>query len=175
MDKCHQSCPGSLQTPLLESVIAVEKFWGRYLYFLIILRHCNRLPSIKRTSINSVCFALVQGGFAKCYEMTDLSTSKVYAAKIVPHARVSKPHQREKVRMRLLARWCSIRFGDWLLIDCLTALIHLFSSFCVSDSHRLTKRLNFTEDFTIKILFISIIILKTKTTYIFFWNTAVEE
>lgn len=38
-----------------------------------------------------------QGGFAKCYEMTDLSTSKVYAAKIIPHARVSKPHQREKV------------------------------------------------------------------------------
>uniref|UniRef100_A0A8C5DY34 Serine/threonine-protein kinase PLK3 n=1 Tax=Gouania willdenowi TaxID=441366 RepID=A0A8C5DY34_GOUWI len=35
--------------------------------------------------------------FAKCYEMTDLSTSKVYAAKIIPHARVSKPHQREKI------------------------------------------------------------------------------
>lgn len=29
--------------------------------------------------------------------MTDLSTSRVYAAKIIPHARVSKPHQREKV------------------------------------------------------------------------------
>ncbi|XP_063051067.1 serine/threonine-protein kinase PLK2b [Engraulis encrasicolus] len=40
---------------------------------------------------------LGKGGFAKCYEMTDLSTSKVYAAKIVPHARVSKPHQREKI------------------------------------------------------------------------------
>lgn len=43
--KCHQSCPGSLQTLLLGNVIAVEKFWGRYLYFLIILRHYNRLPS----------------------------------------------------------------------------------------------------------------------------------
>lgn len=32
--------------------------------------------------------------------MTDLSTSKVYAAKIIPHARVSKPHQREKVNAR---------------------------------------------------------------------------
>lgn len=42
-----------------------------------------------------------QGGFAKCYEMTDLSTSKVYAAKIIPHARVSKPHQREKVSAQL--------------------------------------------------------------------------
>uniref|UniRef100_A0A3Q3MNH0 Serine/threonine-protein kinase PLK n=1 Tax=Labrus bergylta TaxID=56723 RepID=A0A3Q3MNH0_9LABR len=40
---------------------------------------------------------LGKGGFAKCYEMTDLSTSKVYAAKIIPHSRVSKPHQREKI------------------------------------------------------------------------------
>lgn len=38
-----------------------------------------------------------QGGFAKCYELTDLSTGKVFAAKIIPHARVAKPHQREKV------------------------------------------------------------------------------
>ncbi|XP_062310465.1 serine/threonine-protein kinase PLK2b [Osmerus eperlanus] len=40
---------------------------------------------------------LGKGGFAKCYEMTDLSTSKVYAAKIIPHTRVSKTHQREKI------------------------------------------------------------------------------
>lgn len=38
-----------------------------------------------------------QGGFAKCYELTDLAAGKVYAAKIIPHARVAKPHQREKV------------------------------------------------------------------------------
>lgn len=38
-----------------------------------------------------------QGGFAKCYELTDLSAGKVFAAKIIPHARVAKPHQREKV------------------------------------------------------------------------------
>lgn len=40
----------------------------------------------------------MQGGFAKCYEMTDLTNNKVYAAKIIPHSRVAKPHQREKVR-----------------------------------------------------------------------------
>ncbi|KAM6965299.1 serine/threonine-protein kinase PLK2b [Aplochiton taeniatus] len=40
---------------------------------------------------------LGKGGFAKCHEMTDLSTSKVYAAKIIPHTRVSKPYQREKI------------------------------------------------------------------------------
>ncbi|MEQ2209258.1 hypothetical protein XENOCAPTIV_027463 [Xenoophorus captivus] len=44
------------------------------------------------------CYCRGKGGFAKCYEMTDLSTGKVYAAKIIPHARVSKPHQREKAR-----------------------------------------------------------------------------
>uniref|UniRef100_A0A671MPR8 Serine/threonine-protein kinase PLK3 n=1 Tax=Sinocyclocheilus anshuiensis TaxID=1608454 RepID=A0A671MPR8_9TELE len=41
--------------------------------------------------------SLSQGGFAKCYEFTDLSTGKMYAAKIIPHTRVSKPHQREKI------------------------------------------------------------------------------
>uniref|UniRef100_A0A8C2G1T8 Serine/threonine-protein kinase PLK n=1 Tax=Cyprinus carpio TaxID=7962 RepID=A0A8C2G1T8_CYPCA len=40
---------------------------------------------------------LGKGGFAKCYEFTDLSTGKMYAAKIIPHTRVSKPHQREKI------------------------------------------------------------------------------
>ncbi|KAI1900144.1 hypothetical protein AGOR_G00046990 [Albula goreensis] len=40
---------------------------------------------------------LGKGGFAKCYELTDLATGKVYAAKIIPHTRVSKPHQREKI------------------------------------------------------------------------------
>lgn len=44
-------------------------------------------------------FVSSQGGFAKCYEMTDLTNNKVYAAKIIPHSRVAKPHQREKVGM----------------------------------------------------------------------------
>lgn len=108
--------------------------------------------------------------------MTDLSTSKVYAAKIVPHARVSKPHQREKVRMRLFATWCMQCLVWWpvacRLFDCSHPPVFIsYSPF----PHRLTKKLNFIEDFIIKILFISIIILKTKTTYTFFWNTVVEE
>nr|XP_033786758.1 serine/threonine-protein kinase PLK2 [Geotrypetes seraphini] len=40
---------------------------------------------------------LGKGGFAKCYEMTDLTNNKVYAVKIIPHSRVAKPHQREKI------------------------------------------------------------------------------
>ncbi|KAL2099933.1 hypothetical protein ACEWY4_004327 [Coilia grayii] len=40
---------------------------------------------------------LGKGGFAKCYEFSDLASGKVYAAKIIPHTRVSKPHQRAKI------------------------------------------------------------------------------
>uniref|UniRef100_A0A8C9X7J7 Serine/threonine-protein kinase PLK3 n=1 Tax=Sander lucioperca TaxID=283035 RepID=A0A8C9X7J7_SANLU len=38
-----------------------------------------------------------QGGFARCYEMTDLSSNKMYAVKVIPQSRVSKPHQRDKI------------------------------------------------------------------------------
>ncbi|KAM9474782.1 serine/threonine-protein kinase PLK2b [Clarias gariepinus] len=44
---------------------------------------------------------LGKGGFAKCYELTDLAAGKVYAAKIIPHARVAKPHQREKINREI--------------------------------------------------------------------------
>uniref|UniRef100_A0A8C7N771 Serine/threonine-protein kinase PLK2 n=1 Tax=Oncorhynchus kisutch TaxID=8019 RepID=A0A8C7N771_ONCKI len=64
--------------------------------------HCySKACTLKRNLVNVLINMIVlfsfQGGFAKCYEMTDLSTSKVYAAKIIPHTRVSKPHQREKI------------------------------------------------------------------------------
>uniref|UniRef100_A0A8B9S876 Serine/threonine-protein kinase PLK3 n=1 Tax=Apteryx owenii TaxID=8824 RepID=A0A8B9S876_APTOW len=39
----------------------------------------------------------LRGGFARCYEMTDLSSNKTYAVKVIPHSRVAKPHQREKI------------------------------------------------------------------------------
>lgn len=53
--------------------------------------------------------------------MTDLSTSKVYAAKIIPHARVSKPHQREKVKAR-----------SSLLVPAARSHFHSKSQFCDS-------------------------------------------
>ncbi|KAM9324620.1 serine/threonine-protein kinase PLK3 [Gastrophryne carolinensis] len=40
---------------------------------------------------------LGKGGFARCYEMTDVITNKSYAVKVIPHSRVAKPHQREKI------------------------------------------------------------------------------
>jgi len=39
----------------------------------------------------------LQGGFAKCYELTDAVTKQVFAGKIVPKTLLVKPHQREKV------------------------------------------------------------------------------
>ncbi|XP_069498450.1 serine/threonine-protein kinase PLK3 [Ambystoma mexicanum] len=40
---------------------------------------------------------LGKGGFARCYEMTDVTSNKTYAVKVIPHSRVAKPHQREKI------------------------------------------------------------------------------
>nr|XP_046192867.1 serine/threonine-protein kinase PLK1-like isoform X1 [Oncorhynchus gorbuscha]XP_046193513.1 serine/threonine-protein kinase PLK1-like isoform X1 [Oncorhynchus gorbuscha] len=40
---------------------------------------------------------LGKGGFAKCYEITDLETREVFAGKVVPKAMIVKPHQRDKM------------------------------------------------------------------------------
>lgn len=40
---------------------------------------------------------LGKGGFAKCYEITDLETQQVFAGKIVPKSLILKQHQREKM------------------------------------------------------------------------------
>uniref|UniRef100_UPI00398ED7F9 serine/threonine-protein kinase PLK3 n=1 Tax=Pristiophorus japonicus TaxID=55135 RepID=UPI00398ED7F9 len=40
---------------------------------------------------------LGKGGFARCYEMTDLSSNRIYAVKVIPHSRVSKSHQKDKI------------------------------------------------------------------------------
>ncbi|KAM4594486.1 serine/threonine-protein kinase PLK1 [Fundulus diaphanus] len=40
---------------------------------------------------------LGKGGFAKCYEITDVETKQVFAGKIVPKALILKQHQREKM------------------------------------------------------------------------------
>ncbi|XP_061536345.1 serine/threonine-protein kinase PLK1 [Phycodurus eques] len=40
---------------------------------------------------------LGKGGFAKCYEITDVESQQVFAGKIVPKTLITKPHQREKM------------------------------------------------------------------------------
>ncbi|XP_042907236.1 serine/threonine-protein kinase PLK1 [Parasteatoda tepidariorum] len=40
---------------------------------------------------------LGKGGFARVHELTDLTTNQVYACKIIPKSRLTKPHQKEKI------------------------------------------------------------------------------
>ncbi|XP_055062008.1 serine/threonine-protein kinase PLK1 isoform X2 [Misgurnus anguillicaudatus] len=40
---------------------------------------------------------LGKGGFAKCYEITDMNTKEVFAGKVVPKSMLLKPHQKEKM------------------------------------------------------------------------------
>lgn len=40
---------------------------------------------------------LLQGGFAKCYELVDVDTNEIFAGKIVPKSMLTKPHQKDKV------------------------------------------------------------------------------
>jgi len=44
-----------------------------------------------------IALVALQGGFAKCYELTDTVSKQVFAGKIVPKSLLVKPHQREKV------------------------------------------------------------------------------
>lgn len=43
-----------------------------------------------------------QGGFARCYELLDLNSNKIYAGKIIAKTRIAKPHQRQKVGINKL-------------------------------------------------------------------------
>ncbi|XP_069065781.1 serine/threonine-protein kinase PLK1 [Pleurodeles waltl] len=44
---------------------------------------------------------LGKGGFAKCFEITDMETEEVLAGKIVPKSLLLKPHQKEKMSMEI--------------------------------------------------------------------------
>ena len=44
---------------------------------------------------------VVQGGFAKCYELTDLGTNMIYAGKIVSKTLLIKPHQKDKMAQEI--------------------------------------------------------------------------
>ncbi|KAK8731564.1 hypothetical protein OTU49_007371 [Cherax quadricarinatus] len=44
---------------------------------------------------------LGKGGFAKCYELTDLKTKEIFAGKIVAKSLLVKPHQKEKMSQEI--------------------------------------------------------------------------
>ncbi len=44
---------------------------------------------------------LGKGGFARCYELTDMQTKDIFAGKIVSKQLLTKQHQKEKVKLIL--------------------------------------------------------------------------
>ncbi|CAL1535570.1 unnamed protein product [Lymnaea stagnalis] len=40
---------------------------------------------------------LGKGGFARCYEMLNLDSNRIYAGKIISKTRIAKPHQKQKI------------------------------------------------------------------------------
>lgn len=46
-------------------------------------------------------FILFQGGFAKCYEITEIANGSVYAGKIVSKKLMAKHNQREKMSQEI--------------------------------------------------------------------------
>jgi polo-like kinase 1 len=42
-----------------------------------------------------------QGGFAKCFELTDTATDTIYAGKIVSKQLLVKPHQKDKMAQEI--------------------------------------------------------------------------
>lgn len=44
---------------------------------------------------------LGKGGFAKCYELTDMETKEIFAGKIISKTMLTKPHQKEKMSMEI--------------------------------------------------------------------------
>lgn len=51
-----------------------------------------------KTNCKFKCFVpYLQGGFAKCYELTDVETKELFAGKVVPKSLLVKQHQKDKV------------------------------------------------------------------------------
>lgn len=44
---------------------------------------------------------ILQGGFARCYELTEMKTREIYAGKIVAKSLLVKPHQKEKMSQEI--------------------------------------------------------------------------
>jgi len=49
---------------------------------------------------------LLQGGFAKCFELTDLESKEIFAGKIVSKSLLVKQHQKDKVGQRTFFWYC---------------------------------------------------------------------
>ncbi|XP_064476378.1 serine/threonine-protein kinase PLK1-like [Ornithodoros turicata] len=83
---------------------------------------------------------LGKGGFARVHELTDLTTNRVYAGKIIPRSRLNRPHQKEKIDREIdlhrpLAHKNIVRFHDffgdvdnvYIILECCSrkSLVHV--------------------------------------------------
>ena len=52
-----------------------------------------------KTNVNLALYALyaLQGGFARCYELMEVSSGRMFAAKVISRAKLTKPQHRDKV------------------------------------------------------------------------------
>lgn len=53
------------------------------------------------TSFSTSALRINKGGFARCYEMRDISTGKIYAGKIVDKSTIVKPRAAQKLRTEI--------------------------------------------------------------------------
>ena len=100
---------------------------------------------------------LGKGGFARCYELTDMTTKKIFAGKIVSKQLLTKPHQKEKV---------NFIFRYYLKIYLSIILTHFIKSnrYLLEDylSNKILIDNIFIDETYLKLFYLSRYILNTK-------------
>lgn len=71
-----------------------------FLLFYYIFLYCNYIYYYYYYFVIFI-FIVSQGGFAKCYEITELKSNQVFAGKIVPKSLMAKSNQREKMTQEI--------------------------------------------------------------------------
>nr|XP_002731770.1 PREDICTED: serine/threonine-protein kinase PLK2-like isoform X1 [Saccoglossus kowalevskii] len=92
---------------------------------------------------------LGKGGFARCYELTESTSKVLYAGKIIPKTRISKPHQRQKLEREIhlhsqLAHHNVVQFLDYFDDD---EHVYIILEICNKKSlmHTMRQRKTLTE------------------------------
>lgn len=67
----------------------------------IIIEKCTDNDGIQTRKRYKKGLFLGKGGFAKCYEMTDLETNILYAAKIITKESLIKPRAKQKLKSEI--------------------------------------------------------------------------
>lgn len=75
--------PNVIIDPRTRTQYSKGKFLGKVSQFIVNFIH--------------LCMVSIQGGFARCYELIDISNGQAFAGKVVPKSMLVKPHQKEKV------------------------------------------------------------------------------